>query len=202
MATFPVKFKELLEVKSATRKLRAYSFLNSTLQTEKAGDVVRDALDCFIPFLAAAAADQYGHQIDFREVQKFLKNKFGFLLPLYAIERMMSAVADRGFVQYDKTIRAYTCSKKNEDYLNDQVQLAAGYDDVEVTLSRFAKSLGFEAPPSSDSWVDALISFMKSKSEENPTDKSVAIQGVLIKNALAVEGFVVGRYLEDIRGIL
>jgi hypothetical protein len=198
MATYPVRFKELLEAKSATRKLRAYSFLNSTLQSVKAGDTVRDALDCFIPFLAAAAADQYGGQIDLQEVQGFLRTRFGFLLPIYAIERIMSAVADRGFVEYDRTIRAYTCSKKNDNYLNDQVQLRAGYDDVEATLGEFAAGMEFDAPPASDSWVDALIAFLKSKSEENPPDKTASIKGVLIKNALAVEGFVVGRYIEDI----
>lgn len=191
-----LSLRDLTQITDASRTLRSYAFLDASLRVPKdSGNPARDALDCFIPFVAAALLKQKGEQLDYSKLQNYLKAHFGFVVPIYALQQITPQLAELGYVSFNRTIGAYLCTSEAGTFLNEQKQVLAGFDDLERRIAGFAAQTELNAPPSSKSWVDALISFLKGVPEQD-TKKSVRVLGTLTGRAVEIERYVVGRFID------
>jgi hypothetical protein len=89
-ATEHVGVEALHAVSGANREAKAYAYLYAAFKrTEVSENAVRDALDCFIPFVTPYLNSIQGGQVTLDGIQRYLKSDYGFDIPLYAIERML-----------------------------------------------------------------------------------------------------------------
>ena len=133
--------KELSDIQGASRTVRAYAFLNASLAVgENSANPSRDVLDCFLPFVAAGVGDQKGEQLHLPKLQKYLKTQFGFDIPIYALDQFCTPLAEQGHLIRDKHV-GYICVGNSGDFLKQQTQALAGFDDLEVRLAGFSSSL-------------------------------------------------------------
>jgi hypothetical protein len=187
----------LTDLRGADKAAKAYAFLYAAFRkTEVSQNPVRDALDCISPFIAPYLNSIAGKQIDVQAVQTFLRTTIGFDIPLYALEQVIPSLAKAGLAEYHQAVRLYFAKKTDATFDIVKSEIETDFDQVERQLDRFAKSLGLELVPAAPSWGDALISFLKSRSE--PTPAAVAkIKGALLDPA-QVEHAVVGAFIRNL----
>jgi hypothetical protein len=187
----------LLDLKGADRAAKAYAFLYAAFRkTEVSQNPVRDALDCITPFIAPYLNTIAGKQIDIVAVQSFLKTTVGFDIPLYALEQVVPSLAKGGLAEYNSTTKRYLAKKTDASFDLAKSEIETDFDQVEQQLRQFAKSLGLDAPPASSTWGDALISFLKSRTEGS-TVSVAKIKGALLDPS-HVENSVVGFFIRNV----
>lgn len=176
---------ELFQLKGATREAKAYAFLYAAFRkTEISANPVRDALDCLIPFIAPYTNQIAGKQVTTEGIQVFLKESYGFDIPHYAIDQLVRALQQHGFVAYRQNTKTYVAVAYESTFNVIKSEIEIEFDDIVQQLSDYAKSVGFNlSPPPSGSWGSALIGFLRVS-----TDKNASPQFVLLKNVLTDPG--------------
>lgn len=194
MAT-QISLKDIIAVKDASRVIRAYAFLDASLQvSQNSTNPTQDALDCFLPFLVAGTEAQKGNQLDYGALQKYLKTNFGFEIPIYALEQMSKFLAERGHLTHNATLGGYICAGDAGAFLSEKKQVLASYEALDESINEFAATQELPTPPVSSTWMDALIAFLRDAPEELRTPKNV--KGVLIIQGVKVERYVIGKFVE------
>ena len=192
-----ISINVLTDLRGADKAAKAYAFLYAAFRkTEVSQNPVRDALDCITPFITPYLNQIAGKQIDVQAVQNFLRTTIGFDIPLYALEQVIPSLAKAGLAEYHPAARLYFAKKTDASFDIVKSEIETDFDQVEQQLSRFAVSLGLDKTPASPSWGDALISFLKSRSEPTPTTVS-KIKGALLDPA-QVEHAVVGAFIRNL----
>jgi hypothetical protein len=188
----------LLDMKGADKSAKAYAFLYAAFRkTEVSRNPVRDALDCITPFIAPYLNRTAGKQVDLSAVQNFLKTTIGFDIPLYALEQVMPSIEKAGFAEYNKVTRIYTAKRADTSFDIAKVEIETDFDLVEEQLSRHARVLGVERPPSSaPTWGDALISFLKARSEAS-AGQVLKMRGTLLDPS-RVEDAIIGSFIRNL----
>lgn len=193
-----VSFEDLLKIKDADRSVRAYAFLDATLRVSSGNpNPTRDILDCFLPFVAAGVAAQAGNQLDTQALRSYLKNNFGFDVPLYALEQFIAPLENIGSLRYERNIQRHVCLPMDRPIGSDRQIALSDFDDLVEKLHQFAKSAGVPTPPVSRSWTDAFINFLKGLQEGPPANRTAKVKGVLLADGGRVEQYVLGRFIED-----
>ena len=191
-----ISLRELLKIKGASRTVRAYAFLDATLTiSSKSANPSRDVLDCFLPFVAAGITEQVGKQLDLSVLQGFLRDHFGFDIPLYALELFIPPLAEKGYLKYNKTIGRNICSASQDQFIADKRAALSEYGELEGKLAQYAQARGMVTPPASETWLDALVKFLKAAQDEAPP-KTAPIKGVLISDVGRIEQYIIGQFIE------
>jgi hypothetical protein len=187
----------LFDLKGADKAAKAYAFLYAAFRrTEISSAPVRDALDCLTPFIAPYLNRNAGSQVDLSAMQEFLKSNFGFDIPLYALEQILPALQQSGFLEYNKPLNRYFAKKHESSFDIAKSDIEMEFDEVSDGLSSYAKSLGFQTDPPSGSWGDALIAFLKTYSEKQPSIVT-KLKGALL-DPNKVETSIVGSFLRNL----
>lgn len=193
-----VSAEDLLQLKGADRQAKAYAFLYAAFRrTEISANPVRDALDCFVHFIAPYTNKISGHQVTSANIQEYLRDQIGFDIPLYAIDQLIVTLSQSGFVEYRKNVRAYFAVIHENGFDVAKVEIETDFDDISDKLRAYAKSVGYQIdPPPSGSWGDALIRFLRAQSDQ-PAAKIAKVRNVLLDPA-KVEGSVVGAFIRKL----
>jgi hypothetical protein len=187
----------LLDLKGADRTAKAYAFLYAAFKrTEISQNPVRDALDCIGPFIAPYLHQIAGKQIDVVAAQSFLRTTIGFDIPLYALEQVVPSLVKEGLAEYNRATRVYIAKKADTSFDIAKNEIETDFDQVEAQLQRFAKGLGVERPPSSATWGDALLAFLKSRAEPN-AGPIFRVKGALLEPG-QVEYSIVGSFIRSL----
>lgn len=188
----------LFQLKGATREAKAYAFLYAAFKrTEIGPNPVRDALDCLVPFIAPYTNQIAGKQVTASGIQTYLKESFGFDIPLYAIDQLISALQQQGFVIYRKEVKAHFAVAHESKYDFVKHEIETEFDELTDELAIYAKSVGFVLdPPPSDSWGNALLSFLRARTDKaGPT--IIKLKGALLDPSSA-EQAVVGAFIRKL----
>jgi len=192
-----LSLEDLLAVKGAPRTVRAYAFLEASLSVaENSPNPARDALDCFLPFVASGVASQHGSQLDLAALQKYLKTNFGFDIPIYALEQFIPELQAQGTLQYDPTLRSHLCKGDAVEIMRGRKEIHASFDGLESSLASFASQEGLPSPPHSQTWLDGLIAFLRAVPDE-AAPKAVTVKKVLTKKGPEIERYVIGKFVEE-----
>jgi hypothetical protein len=190
--------EDIFQLKGADRDAKAYAFLYAAFRrTEVSANPVRDALDCLIPFISPYTNQIAGKQITSAGIQSFLKDSFGFELPLYAIDQLIGALQQQGFVEYRKTVRAHfaVAHESKFDFVKSDIETE--FDDIAAQLQAYAKGIGFPLdPPPSGSWGDALVKFLRVRTDKDGP-KIVKVKNVLL-DPTKIEMAVVGGFIDKL----
>lgn len=190
---------ELFQLKGATREAKAYAFLYAAFRkTEISANPVRDALDCLIPFMAPYTNQIAGKQVTTEGIQTFLKDSYGFDIPLYAIDQLIRALQQQGFVTYRRTTRVYVAASHESTFDVIKSEIETEFDYIAQQLSNYAKSVGFNvaSPPSGD-WGSALIGFLRVRTDKNTSHHIVSLKNVLTDPSHH-EAAVVGAFIRKL----
>ena len=160
---------ELFELKGATRDAKAYAFLWASFRRTDVGpNPVRDALDCLIPFIAPHTNKLAGKQITADSIQSYLKENFGFDIPLYAIDQLISTLSQHGYVAYRHHLKAHYAVPHENKFDVVKSEIETEFDDIVARLQAHADLIGFPLnPPPSGSWGQAFIAFLRVRSERS-----------------------------------
>lgn len=190
-----VGVEALQAVSGANREAKAYAYLYAAFKrTEVSENPVRDALDCFIPFVTPYLTSIQGKQVTLDGVQEYLKENFGFEVPLYAVEQMLPELQGAGLISFEKPLKIYKAIGGNQkEYQVSRDEIETDFDAIEASLGSYAKSVGFIDQPPSGSWGNALVGFLRASTDETPL-KIKKIKGVLLEPK-KVEIAIVGGYL-------
>lgn len=190
--------EDLFELKGADRQAKAYAFLYAAFRrTEVSANPVRDALDCLIPFIVPYTNEIAGKQITSDGIQTFLRDNFGFELPLYAIDQLMGALQQQGFVEYRKAVKVHFAVAHESKFDVVKSDIETEFDAIAVQLKAYAKSVGFPMdPPPSGSWGDALIKFLRVRTDKGGP-RIVKVKNVLLDPS-KIEMAVVGGFIHKL----
>ncbi|UXN75356.1 hypothetical protein N8D56_11505 [Devosia sp. A8/3-2] len=131
--------EDLFDLSGANREAKAYAFLYAAFKrTEVSSNPVRDALDCLVPFIAPFLNDQAGNQVTADGVKQYLHEKFGFDLPLYAVEQIFSSLQNHGFVEYRKTAKIYVAKPHVSNFHVAKRDIESDYDAIVLDLESYA----------------------------------------------------------------
>ena len=122
---------------------------------------IRDALDCLLPFMTAYTRSIPGKQVLPQDLQVFLRNNFGFEIPIYALESTFKDLASAGHLQYHSRLRTYTAVSKDDTFRIAKEAIETDFDEIENLLSIHASTIGYSDTPPSGDWGRALINFLK-----------------------------------------
>lgn len=187
--------KQLLGFSRSDRTIRAYAYLTVSFNVRSD---VNDVLDCLLPFVTAVVnRDGGSHPIELETVKNEL-SEFGLKIPVYAIQQMLSRLAQRGLLEWNPIAKAYLPTKKLEEK-SDQappLELSSSFENLEDELGRFAQRLGLAHPVGSATWTDALIKFLRSEGA-GETMKAASVKNVLIGNPSEIEDFIVARFVQE-----
>ena len=194
-AAVPTEITNLLDVNRADRKLRAYAYLTASFQGRSN---VQDALDCLMPFVAAALTEQKARPISFNDIARFVA-RLGLKIPVYVLEQLLSRLKAEGLVKWDGSTRKHIVISDPEGELSSQVsdkQIGDAFDAIEQRLGAYGASHNMQRPPFSQSWPEALIAFLKSE-QSSEIIKSVDFRGALIGDAQQLESYLIALFIQD-----
>lgn len=192
--------QDLFDLKGADREAKAYAFLYAAFKrTEISANPVRDALDCLVPFIAPYTNQLAGKQVTSDGIQAFLSKSFGFDIPLYAIDQLIGALQQQGFVEYRKAVKAHFAVAHESKFDVVKSEIETEFDDIVAQLEAYADSVGFTPkPPPSGSWGEALISFLRIRTEKAGL-QVVKVKGVLLDPG-KIEMAVVAGFIHKLHG--
>lgn len=192
-----ISAEDLLQLKGSDRQAKAYAFLYAAFKrTEVSANPVRDALDCFVHFIAPYTNSIAGNQVTSTNVQAYLKDKIGFDIPLYAIDQLIVTLRQHGFVEYRNSVKAYFAVTQENGFDVAKVEIETDFDEISGKLGKYAKSVGYEIDPPSGSWGDALIRFLRAQSDQ-PVAKIAKVKNVLL-DPVKIEASVVGAFIHKL----
>lgn len=192
-----IGIEAILELQGTNREAKAYAFLYAAFRrTEISANPVRDALDCLTPFTAPYLNSISGTQISVEGIKDNLKADFGFDIPLYAIEQLVPALQQAGYVEYNRKVRAFFAKRQENQFDVVKNDIETDFDEVVTALSVYAREVGYSAEPQSGSWDEALISFLKTRTDQSGS-KFINIKGALLESS-KVEHAIVGAYLKKL----
>lgn len=192
-----ISIDQLIELTGADRSARAYAFLYASFrQSEVSSAPVRDALDCLTPFMLLYFSDKNGKQVNLQDIQTFLNQNFSFEIPLYALEQILPDLQRRGYVKYNKTTQAYLVHANDINFNLAKNEIGSDFDAVVSRLTDYAAQLGLKYAPFSNSWGEALISFLKDASSS--ADHNLRnIKGAIVDPG-KIEAATIGSFLRDL----
>lgn len=195
-ANMPVQISSLLDATHVDRKLRAYAYLTASFQER--GNV-HDALDCLTPFVIAALAQQSGSYLKLEEAAAFV-GSLGLRIPVYVLEQFTSRLVAKNYLTWDNFAKRFKVSKIDqasfESGERNDSNITEAFEALESHLRQFALCKGFEQPPISANWSDALIHFLKSE-QASELIRSIDVKGALIGDALQIETFIVALFIQE-----
>ena len=191
--------EDLIQLSGADKAAKSYAFLHAAFRRTEVGSApVRHAIDCINPFVVAFLASIPGKRIDPTVLKIYLKQTFGFDIPLYAFEQIFPKLHVDGYLDYNRTAHAYLAKKQDGKFETIKAEIEFDFGQIENALAAYPPALSVGAPPVSKSWGDALVNFLKG-STEPPRTVTVKIKGQLVDpvkvEASIVSGFV--RQLHD-----
>ena len=196
--------EDLIELSGANKSAKSYAFLHAAFRRTEVGSApVRHAIDCINPFVVAFLASIPGKRVDPTVLKLFLKQTFGFDIPLYAFEQIVPKLQHDGYLEYSKTAHAYVAKTQDGKFETIKAKIEFDFDQVSNALASYALALSVSTPPVSKSWGDALINFLKASTEQ-PRSVTVKIKGQLLDPIKVEAGIVAGfvRQLHDVRSTL
>ena len=186
---------DLLSYNSADRKLRAYAYLTASLNER---DSMQDVVDCIVPFVVAGISEQAGSFLDLSRLSTFV-GSLGIKIPIYVLEQLMPRLQKLDVIQWNNQARHFLCvSQPQEGELparNSPPILNEAFDIIDGKLAEFAAAHGVEKPPVSETWSDALISFLKLDSASDVM-KSITIKGSIIGDSKQIETFIAASFIQ------
>lgn len=189
--------EDLFLLKGADRDAKAYAFLYAAFKrTEISANPVRDALDCLIPFIAPYTNQIAGKQVTSDGIQSYLRASFGFEIPLYAIDQLVEALEQQKFVEYRKNVRAHFAVSHESKFDVVKSEIETEFDDIASLLEGYARTVGFNIPPPSGSWGNALITFLRVRTDKSST-RIVKVKNVLL-DPTSIEMAVVGGFIRKL----
>lgn len=191
-----IGIESILDLRGTNREARAYAFLYAAFKrTEISSNPVRDALDCLIPFVAAHLDTIVGKQVRVEGIKDYLKTTFGFDFPIYAVEQLLPALQKAGYVEYNRSFGIYIATEQETqfDFIKSEIEIE--FDEVEKELRKHAAERGFEIDPPSGSWGNALITFLRSRTDRVNV-KFAKVKGALIEPGKA-ETALVGGFIKS-----
>jgi hypothetical protein len=187
----------ILKLTGTDREAKAYAFLYAAFKrTEISANPVRDALDCLTPFIAPYLNTIAGKQALVEGIKQDLRASFGFDIPLYAIEQLMPALEKAGYVEYKKNVRSYFAKRQENHFDVAKSEIETDFDEVATALAAYAKAKGFTSVPSSGSWGEALIAFLKTRTERAHVSV-VSVKGAILDTG-KVENAIVGVFIKNL----
>jgi hypothetical protein len=206
----------LLALTGTDRKAKAYAFLYAAFRsTEVSANPVRDAVDCLAPFISTYINTVAGKRVTADGVQSYLQLTFGFDIPLYAIEQLLPSLQRLGMVDYSKPARAFIAKKTDSQFNVAKAEIETEFDEVTAELTAYAKAVEFPEVPPSGSWGEALIVFLRNRSDRtgpaismikgaliDPYKAQSAVVGAFIKNLFTVKPLLFTKLLRIFMGVL
>lgn len=188
--------EQLLDLRGADREARAYAVLYAAFKrTEISANPVRDALDCLLPFIGPYTNSITGKQVTSENIQLYLKEGYGFDIPLYAIDQLLTSLQKHGYVEYRKNVRAHFALTHQVNFDDAREGIETDFDEVVRRLTTFAERVGLlEKAPSGTGWGEALLNFLRERPEK-PSTGTINVHKVLIKPSV-VEANVIGSFLK------
>jgi hypothetical protein len=140
----------IFEVQGASRAARSYAFLYAAFKrSEVTNSPVRDAIDCLMPFIISYLNKISGKQIDLPSLQNFLRDSFGFEIPLYAIEQLLPTLVNAGYAVYDRRTKIHTARGGSDEFTVAKEEIETDFASIALRLKNYAASFASEfAPPS------------------------------------------------------
>ena len=187
----------LFELSGASREAKAYAFLYAAFRkTEVSKDPVRDALDCLKPFMLPYLKSITGKQVQVDSIKTYLRESFGFDIPLYSLEQLLPELQRTGAVTYSKVARAHIAGTIDNSFSVAKGEIEVEFDEITVELTRYAASVGYPSAPPSGGWAEALIGFLKTRTDP-PTNAFVKVRGALLDAPKAANA-VVGNFIKNL----
>ncbi|HWB48619.1 MAG TPA: hypothetical protein VG651_05885 [Stellaceae bacterium] len=170
----------ITSLQGASRSARSYAFLYAAFKGATSTDAaIRDVVDCLIPFIAAYTNQIPGRQVELTNVQDFLRNTFGFDIPLYALEQLIPSLRAQGYIEYKPGVKIYTAIAKSDGFAVAREEIETDFDEIARLLNEYAEEVGFAESPPSGSWEEAIIRFLK-PDEVTPRAKFINLRNVLL----------------------
>jgi len=171
--------------------LHAYAYLTASFRTQtKTADII----DCLTPFVSAAILKDNTEPVEVERVAKNLA-EFGLEIPLYAIEQMLPRLQRDGVVEWNDVAKRWMPVPVVAKEKSQIPQLPEAFGSLEVLISEYAKGLGVDKPPLSETWADALISFLKDRYAGGI--KVFRTDGVISSATPEIQSVIVGLFIQD-----
>lgn len=182
---------QVLDPTSRSRELRAYAYLQARFS--KGAQTV---VDCLIPFVTFAIAQHDGDQFDPEKILNFLQTNYRISIPFYTLEGMTGQLQHLGALKYDALGKIHICVKQSEpDLEGDELDLSLNdLTELESALARFAEKFETDTPYASESWSEALISFL-GPDEDQEKVKASSVRGVLILDPGFLDRRIIGQFI-------
>lgn len=197
MASDNIGVEALLDLSGSAREAKAYAFLHAAFKrTEISENPVRDALDCLLPFVAPYMNEIAGQVIKVQGVCEYLKSTYGFDFPLYAMEQLVSELPKHGLADYNRLAKVHVAKVVNDGFSVAKSDIETSFDIIVDKLTKYAISLGFMKDPPSNTWGDALISFLRGSTDPKKSNY-IHIKGAMLEGP-RTEAAVVGAFLQSL----
>lgn len=180
------------ESELSNQALHAYAYLTASFRTQ-AGSA--DIIDCLLPFLSVAILRNPSEPVDVERVRENLSD-FGLDIPLYAIEQMLPRLQRDGIIEWNDIARRHMPVPERAQEKSQLPQLPEAFDEVELLLSQYAKSLSIDKPPLSETWSDALISFLKDR-YSGANVKVFKAEGILSSATPEIQSVLIGMFIQE-----
>lgn len=190
-----IELEQLLGFRDSDRAVRAYAYLTASFNVQRD---VNDVLDCLLPFVSAVVNRGGGaYPVELQSLSDGLAN-FGLKIPIYAIQQMLSRLAQRGLLEWNAIARTYMPTRALAEKVDSSptLSLSESFESLHSEIECFARNLGLDAPLSSSSWPDALIRFLRSEKARDAL-KTARIKDAIVSNPDDVETFVIARFIQE-----
>jgi len=192
-----IRLDALFELNGTSREARAYAFLHAAFRrTEIGANPVRDALDCLIPFIVPHLNSIAGKQVDIETMREFLRSTYGFSFPLYAVEQLVVEAQKQGYIEYNRITRRHIAKGGDTEFEVAKSEIETDFDEIVESLTDYAVGLGYDKPPPSKAWADALITFLRSNTEYSSV-KITVVKGAPI-DPVRSESAIVGNFIRNL----
>lgn len=187
----------ITDLQGASRSARSYAFLYAAFKgASTTQSTIRDVVDCLTPFIVAYTNSIPGRQVELGKVQEFLRNTFGFDIPLYALEQIIPSLRAHGYIQYKPGAKIYTAVAKSDSFSVAREEIETDFGQIADLLQSYAKEIGFAGAPPSGSWEEAIIRFLK-PDDVAPRPKFISVHNVLL-DPRDIESRIVATFIQKI----
>ena len=101
----------------------------------------RSFYKCFIPIVLECTSINNYHPIEINEIQLILRERFGIVLPILVIDRILSHAKRSGFIKREgKTIIGYKTKIESLRFREKQTEILRNYDSLLTDIIQYARS--------------------------------------------------------------